>query len=309
MMSYPIICRVCKSQLILGENWTVGMARLHQRLCRTCNVRHRMDYYLANRKRQMSDMRGRYRINRVGILEKQKKDYSLLISEVLNHYGGKCVVCGETNRGFLTLHHKNGDGSRNIDNYKLAKRMGYPDTLEILCWNCHVEKTLRTRREKAMINSSQVFPNVERWVSGKKKPFCKTCRIKLTPETATAHAIKTGNERCRLCSSKCTTESTDYYKRLVIGHFGGRCYCCGESRIDRLMVGHQDENGNKHRKELGLKGGNDFYRWLVDSDFRTPYRLRVECFNCGCGATYRGNGICPHNKSGVATIEAAPLQV
>ena len=68
--------------------------------------------------------------------------------EVLRAYGGKCHCCGESNPLFLTIDHKNGDGSEEMRRnhwhqrggypvWALAKRQGYPNRYQVLCWNCN----------------------------------------------------------------------------------------------------------------------------------------------------------------------------
>lgn len=65
--------------------------------------------------------------------------------KAIQAYGGKCVCCGETNAGFLTLDHVNDDGSEHRRSsgktvFKLAvwaRQNGYPDTLRLLCYNCN----------------------------------------------------------------------------------------------------------------------------------------------------------------------------
>lgn len=64
--------------------------------------------------------------------------------ETIAAYGGKCKCCGETNEGFLTLDHVNNDGAdhrrelgRKASLHLWAKNAGYPDTLQVLCYNCN----------------------------------------------------------------------------------------------------------------------------------------------------------------------------
>jgi hypothetical protein len=65
-----------------------------------------------------------------------------------DHYGGKCSSCGHSNRLHLILHHVNHDGGKQrAENKNLVGRKmyvhfvnnGYPDDLELLCANCHLE--------------------------------------------------------------------------------------------------------------------------------------------------------------------------
>lgn len=66
--------------------------------------------------------------------------------EVIDHYGGACVCCGEREFGFLALDHINGGGAkhrREIGNkrmYQWAKKNNYPDILQVLCHNCNQAK-------------------------------------------------------------------------------------------------------------------------------------------------------------------------
>jgi hypothetical protein len=67
--------------------------------------------------------------------------------EVLAHYGGKCVVCGNGNPNHLTIDHINDDGAEHRKRpggagliYKWLKKNNYPDGFQILCWNHNEEK-------------------------------------------------------------------------------------------------------------------------------------------------------------------------
>jgi len=64
---------------------------------------------------------------------------------VIEHYGGKCACCGETRIEFLTIDHKNNNGNEerrrlNRKSWKLAVMRGFPDDLQILCYNCNMAK-------------------------------------------------------------------------------------------------------------------------------------------------------------------------
>lgn len=69
--------------------------------------------------------------------------------EVLQAYGGRCVCCGETQPEFLTLDHIHGDGKAHRERmgmrsgtrfYALVKAEGFPDYLQLLCYNCNIAK-------------------------------------------------------------------------------------------------------------------------------------------------------------------------
>lgn len=64
----------------------------------------------------------------------------------IEHYGGKCVCCGETEIAFLALDHVNNDGvtqrkhMRGATFYRWLKENNYPDTFQLLCHNCNWAK-------------------------------------------------------------------------------------------------------------------------------------------------------------------------
>jgi len=71
-----------------------------------------------------------------------------LRKEVLDHYGGICVCCGERELAFLSLDHKNGGGTKHRRELGLrgsaiwawAKREGYPEMFQVMCHNCNQAK-------------------------------------------------------------------------------------------------------------------------------------------------------------------------
>ncbi len=66
---------------------------------------------------------------------------------VIQHYGGKCTCCGETEWRFLEFDHVNNDGNvhRRILKHKIVKWIidnNYPDSIQLLCSNCNKAKGL-----------------------------------------------------------------------------------------------------------------------------------------------------------------------
>lgn len=66
--------------------------------------------------------------------------------KIVRYYGNKCVCCGERNIKFLTIDHKNNDGHlyRKLGTHKTGSnfymwivRNNYPETLQLLCYNCN----------------------------------------------------------------------------------------------------------------------------------------------------------------------------
>ena len=64
----------------------------------------------------------------------------------VEHYGGKCVCCGEAEYAFLAFDHIHGGGCRHRRESKVcdtgvwAFHNGFPDILQLLCHNCNSAK-------------------------------------------------------------------------------------------------------------------------------------------------------------------------
>jgi hypothetical protein len=63
----------------------------------------------------------------------------------INHYGGKCACCGETNLEFLAIDHINNDGAehrRQVGKmiYRWLRANNYPGGFQVLCHNCNMAK-------------------------------------------------------------------------------------------------------------------------------------------------------------------------
>jgi hypothetical protein len=65
---------------------------------------------------------------------------------VINHYGGSCACCGESNMEFLAVDHINGGGNKHRTElgrsvarhfYRWLKKHGFPDGYRVLCHNCN----------------------------------------------------------------------------------------------------------------------------------------------------------------------------
>lgn len=128
------ICSRCKNNL--PESEFVKSKRNKDGLssyCRDCKCKISKESYARN----------------IDYYEKRNKKYAKeLRDEILAHYGGKCVCCGETRPEFLAIDHINNDGGKQR---KIAggggftfqvwvKKNNYPDDLQILCHNCNLAK-------------------------------------------------------------------------------------------------------------------------------------------------------------------------
>jgi len=83
----------------------------------------------------------------------------------------------------------------------------------------------------------------------------------------------------------------DRARKIIFGHYGSKCACCGEDIAEFLTIDHIDGNGNKHRRSLN-KRGFGFYRWLINQGLPSGYQIL--CWNCNCAKSI--HGVCPHQR-------------
>jgi hypothetical protein len=79
--------------------------------------------------------------------ERTRLKWKEVRERVFEHYGWKCVCCGETIRAFLSIDHINNDGyldkNPNGDKksgkelYLLVIKQNFPDKYQTLCMNCN----------------------------------------------------------------------------------------------------------------------------------------------------------------------------
>jgi hypothetical protein len=82
-------------------------------------------------------------------------------------------------------------------------------------------------------------------------------------------------------------------KAEIILAYGGKCRCCGESEPKFLTVDHTENDGHKHRLQIG-NGGMTTYRWLRKNGF--PKKgFQLLCFNCNLAKSFFG--ACPHTEA------------
>lgn len=126
--------------------------------------------------------------------------------------------------------------------------------------------------------------------------FCRICGIELTERTGTWWGR--GEKRikhtayCKKCYSKIDREKRRELKQEVIDHFGGKCACCGETRLEFLTLDHVNNDGGVHRRETPNSLGTSLYNRLKANGFQSEYELQVLCWNCNMAKAYYGT--CPH---------------
>lgn len=104
----------------------------NQKTCEKCLKRQKSYYYTSGQREKMIVQTRELRIR------------------VVNHYGGRCVCCGETEYTFLAIDHINGGGNehrrkikKNGSNIlKWLIKQDFPPEFQILCHNCNMSKYL-----------------------------------------------------------------------------------------------------------------------------------------------------------------------
>lgn len=121
-------------------------------LCPECRSRHRAT--VASRKDVYNARRRVFQATHRDRLNRDSRDERRALRErVMAGYGNRCRCCGESRYEFLTFDHVNNDGAahrralfgsnRRASSTKLVRmleREGFPDYMQILCWNCNQAK-------------------------------------------------------------------------------------------------------------------------------------------------------------------------
>jgi hypothetical protein len=82
-------------------------------------------------------------------------------------------------------------------------------------------------------------------------------------------------------------------KMDALNHYGNGnpvCVCCGTPHPIFLNIDHIDGGGTNHLIQLKLKGGTQFYQWLIRQGY--PGGYQILCFNCNFAKYLLG--VCPH---------------
>lgn len=88
------------------------------------------------------DIRGRYSPRTI---PEGVSRHFFIKQECLNHYGNRCVCCGQTDIRYLTIDHINNDGKQHRETfsgpiYDWLRSHSYPEGFQILCSNCNYAK-------------------------------------------------------------------------------------------------------------------------------------------------------------------------
>lgn len=114
--------------------------------CRACAAEYNKERYAADPEFYRSRSRARYLKDPEKMRKYTKTSLIRVREDIFRHYGSVCKCCGEKDRRFLTLDHINDDGAEQrkrrggVSWYFTIRKAGYPDDLQVLCWNCNCGK-------------------------------------------------------------------------------------------------------------------------------------------------------------------------
>lgn len=80
-------------------------------------------------------------------------------------------------------------------------------------------------------------------------------------------------------------------KRKMVDGYGGKCTCCGETRIEFLVADHINNDGARRRKNRDHPHhGHALYMWILKN--KLPADFTVLCYNCNNARQF--SRACPH---------------
>ena len=115
------------------------------RQCRNARRESRRKYYKTHPEKRRQSNTPAYK---AGQLRRHLRRDKEIRAECIEHYGGRCVFCGDSNPHHLTFDHINNDGNMHRKKVPSArftrwlKRNNFPEDIQLLCWNHNMEKAI-----------------------------------------------------------------------------------------------------------------------------------------------------------------------
>ena len=118
---------------------------------------------------------------------------------------------------------------------------------------------------------------------------CKECRLNLYVRGTENKKVRA--EKARKWRKESPQHLVARRKRRidVLNRLGGKCVCCGESRIEFLTIDHV--KGLSHR--TSRDSGDMLINQIRNSNYSTE-EFRVLCYNCNSAIGFFG--YCPHQE-------------
>jgi hypothetical protein len=139
--------------------------------------------------------------------------------------------------------------------------------------------------EQTIVKRDQSTYHKSRREALKQASLCQNCGKR---------PARDGFVHCSECAQKFNKRSIKDREKLkleVFAAYGNSCVCCGEDNLLFLTLDHVNDDGSKHRNEIG--GHARTYRWARQNNY--PETLQILCANCNQGKKLNG-GVCPHKN-------------
>ena len=146
-----------------------------------------------------------------------------------------------------------------------------------LCYKCgQVTADNKTRCEKCSIKDNQI--KSERYKDLFKNNLCVICgKNQVENQTYCEECVHKRGEWYKESNTRIKNKiERQEESKKVFDHYGNKCICCGTKDLDVLSIDHINDDGYKHRKQVG--SGATFYRWIIKNNF--PPDLQILCWNC-----------------------------
>lgn len=137
-------CKKCRKEYN-AEHHKRNKERIRKRKSVYQKIKRQDDAY---RERKSLVSKAWYQKNKDRVMERNKERAIAKKKLVLDKYGNRCACCGEKEVKFLTLDHKNNNGSEHRKEIGLTTahligwiiRNNFPESIQILCYNCNCSK-------------------------------------------------------------------------------------------------------------------------------------------------------------------------
>jgi hypothetical protein len=271
------VCLGCHQELTI-DNFAKNITSEdgHQRYCKPCSCENSKRYNNAHKE----ERRG------------YQKDYTLQNKlEAFNCYGGAiCINCGEKHLEFLSINHiercggklrKENSGLKNI--YLWLKRNDYPEGYNVMCMSCNLVDGKNKPKENILECNVHIPGETD---------ICTKCgKIRFLSDFMKEKKNPKGHmSECKACKHLHRNTMVYNLKLDIFNHYGMKCDCCGDTKIESLTIDHINGDGAEHRR-MGLIGSR-MYEWVKKNNY--PKDLRLLCMNCNWAIGVYG--YCPHQK-------------
>jgi hypothetical protein len=214
---------------------------------------------------------------------------AIVLDEVLACLGSQCMLCGETEREFLTVDHIENDGylERRLGSLGWKRRIinGTADRSKyrILCHNCNLGRyrlnPVHHLIRKEFVGCEQVCTK------------CKCSKDLACFSSQSSHSAG-------LCLD-CRRSKVVARRQRLIAELGGTCQCCGIRDWWKLVIDHVNDNGGRQR-QVGQRGGIDLLSAIARGELRRS-DFQLLCWNCN-HSKHRGSGMCIHQRNGTSLL-------